>query len=197
MDSQKYEIQWYGSYKLYGTKDDSIFTQPVANQAGIYLWTIPFKNKYLVYYVGETGRSFATRFTEHTRDYLYGFYRVYDPQQFTNGKKRLVWGGMWKPSTRGPHRMLEFLNRYTELSSIIYKFIEQFRVFLAPLDVQKRIRQRIEGAIANRLLEQPGLIGKFQDSDIRYRPRRIDEKPVSVKMAAFEPILGLCSELLA
>jgi len=197
MGFQRYEMQWHGPYVLYGTKYGSIFTQPETKKSGIYLWTIPFEKRYLTYYVGETGRSFATRIMEHTRDYLSGFYRVYDPLQFAGGKKKFVWGGMWKPGRRDPHRMLEFLNRYAELSTAIYEFLGQFRIFLAPLDVEERTRQRIEAAIANRLFEQSGLIGKFQDEDIRYRPRRTDEEPISVKMISFESILGLCSELTA
>ena len=153
MGFQRYEMRWYGPYKWYGTKNDSLFTQPEAKESGIYLWAIPFEKRYLTYYVGETGRSFANRIIEHTRYYLHGFYRVYDPRQFAEGKKRLVWGGMWKPGTRGPIRMLEFLNRYAELSTVIYEFLGQFRIFVVPLSVEKRIRQRVEAAIANRLFE--------------------------------------------
>lgn len=195
MGSQTYELQWYGPYKWYGTTDDCIFTRPEAKKSGIYLWTIPFKKQYLTYYVGETGKSFASRHIWHTRDYLHGLYRVYDPHQFGQGTKTFVWGGMWKPGTRGARHMLEFLNRYAELSSIIYEFLGQFRIFLTPLDAKERVRRRIEAAVANRLYEQPGLISKFQNSDIKYWPRRANEEPIPVKMISFEAILGLCGEL--
>jgi len=197
MASQRYEIRWYGPYSWYGTKDDSFFIQPVSKKSGVYLLAIPFKNGYLTYYVGETGRPFATRLIEHARYYLHGLYRIFDPRQFAEGKKELVWGGMWKPGTKGPRRMLEFLNRYSELSPLIYEFLGMLKIFVAPLDVEKRIRERIEAAIANRLYQQPGVVGKFQDDDIKYRPRRTDEEPFSVRMGSFETILGLCSELTA
>lgn len=197
MDSQKYKIRWYGPYKLYGTEDNSIFTTPEAKQPGIYLWTVPFKKQYLTYYVGETGMSFTERFVEHTQSYLDGLYRIYSPSQFADGSKVLVWDGMWKKKYSKPARMLEFMNRYLELAPIINAYLERFRIFVAPLNVEERIRQRIEGAIASRLLQQPGPIGSFQDSDIRYRPRRNDEEPISVQMVACESILGLCRELLA
>jgi len=199
MDSPAYEILWYGPFKFCGTEDDSIFTTPEAKQPGIYLWTVPYKKQYLTYYVGETGRSFAERFVEHTQSCLNGYYRIYDPRQLANGSKLLVWDGLWKKEYRGmvPKRMLEFVNRYLELAPVINAYLRQFRIFLAPINVNERIRQRIEGAIASRLYEQSGLIGEFQDEDIRYRPRRNDEEPISVKMVDFEPILGLCSELSA
>jgi len=197
MSSQRYEIRWYGPFKFHGTEDDSVFTAKEAEYPGIYLWTIPFKKQYLVYYVGETGRSFDERFVEHTQNCLNGLYRIYDPSRFAEGAKVLVWDGMWKKEYSKPARMQEFMNRYLELAPVINKYLRQFRIFVAPLDAEERIRQRIEGAIADRLREQLGIIGDFQDSDIRYRSRRDDEKPFSVKIEAFEPILGLCSELLA
>lgn len=187
-------MRWYGPYKWYGPKDRALFSSPEVKKAGIYLWTIPFKKQYLVYYVGETGRSFAARFTEHTRDYLYGLYRIYDPHHFTQGKKTLLWEGMWKSSICD--RMGEFLNRYSELSPLVYKLMGAFRIFLAPLDVEDRIRQRIEAALAKRLYQQPGLVGKFQDDDIRYSPRRHGEKPISVSKIFPEEILGLGNELI-
>jgi len=152
MEPMAYQMQWYGPYRWYGTEDSSFFTQPIAKKSGIYLWAIPFNNRYLTYYIGETGRSFAERTIEHTRNYLHGLYRVYDPNQFAQGKKKLVWRGMWKPGTKGPHVMLDFLSRYPKLSSVIYEFLGQLRIFLAPIEVEKRIRERIEAAIANSLL---------------------------------------------
>jgi hypothetical protein len=191
------ELRWYGPYRWYGTNDACIFAIPEAEKPGIYLWTIPFESGYLAYYVGETGRPFADRFIEHTRDYLYGFYRVYDPKEFAKGKKTLVWDGMWKSDRRDMKYMLEFLNRYLELSQVVYEFLGQLRIFVGPLDVKERIRQRIEATLADSLRKQPGLIGKFQDADIRYRKRQANEKPISVTMTSNEQILGLCNELIA
>jgi len=183
------EIHWLGPYKW-----KCIFNLPKGKQAGVYIWTIPYRGKYLVYYVGETGRTFVRRFTEHTRDYLYGYNRVYDPRLFSQGTKQLVWGGMWKPGTR--NRMGEFLKRYLELSPIIYDFMGLFRIFLGPLDIEKRFRQRVEAAIAENLYRQLGLIGEFQDGDIRYQPRKAIEEPIKVVMIGNEDILGMAGELL-
>lgn len=197
MESEKYVVNWHGPYKLYGTKDDSVLATVLAKQKGIYLWAAPFEGKYLTYFVGETGRSFATRFLEHIRYYLYGFYRVYDPDDFVHGRKTLVWDGMWKPDRKSPEIMLEFLNRYPELSQLIYRYLGEFRIFLAPIDAQRRVRQRIEAAIAKRLLEQQGLTSEFHDHEVRYLSKRTDEAPILVEMQAFESILGLCNELQA
>ncbi len=73
-----------------------LFAQPEAQQSGIYLWTIPFGEQFLTYYVGETGRSFVARHTEHAQSYLHGLYRVYDPQLFAKGEKVFIWEGCGK-----------------------------------------------------------------------------------------------------
>lgn len=195
MVSNQYELKWRGPFRWYGKDDDVLFGRQEVKRAGIYLWTIPFEKQYLTYYVGETGRSFAVRFTEHTREYLSGLYRLYDPPSFAKGTKVLLWEGMWKPGTRD--RMGEFLNQFSKLAPVIHELLRLFRIFIAPLDAESRIRQRIEAAVAHRLYQSPGLIGEFQDQDIRYSPRRSDEKPISIKMSLSEPILGLGDELMA
>jgi hypothetical protein len=182
---------------LYGSKDDSVLISPESGKTGVYLWTVPYQEKYLAYYVGETGKSFAHRTMQHTQYYLNGFYRVYDPKEFVKGSKSLIWGGMWKTGRKGPDTMLEFLNQYTELSTEIDKFLKAFRIFLAPLDSERRIRQRIEAAINSRLCEQPGIVGSFQDKDIKYLPKRADEDAILVRINSHEPILGLANELTA
>jgi hypothetical protein len=195
MGSQQYEVQLHGPYRWYGKKDECLFRASEATKSGIYLWTIPFNRKYLTYYVGETGRSFKARFTEHTRDYLYGLYRVYDPIPFAQGRKKLVWEGMWQPGTRD--RVDEFLNRYLDLSPAVYSLLGKLRIFLAPLDAEKRIRQRIEGSLALRLQQHSDLTRNFFDSGIRYLTKQADEPPIHVTIISKECIFGLPHKLAA
>lgn len=44
--------------------------------------------------------------------------------------------------------MCQFLEKHSELAPKIIRFIEQFRVFLAPIDADNRMRERIESEIA-------------------------------------------------
>jgi len=191
--SKVYNLKWYGPYEWYGR--NSIFAHPLGKEVGIYLFTVPFEGNHLIYYVGETGRSFTQRFLEHTQAYLSGLYRVYEPTQFMSGKKVLVWGGMWKTSTR-INRMEEFLNRYSELSPIITQFLQCMRVFIAPLKEEKKIIERIEAAVAQQLYGQTGIVGAFQDNDIRYRPKRNDEEPIIIKMSQTENLLGIRNQIM-
>jgi hypothetical protein len=45
------------------------------------------------------------------------------------------------------------------------------------------------------LLEQDGIIGSFQDSDIRYYPRRSKEKPIKIRLRHSELLMGISGEL--
>lgn len=120
-------VQWFGPYNFDGSTDEKVFTNKLSNEKGVYLWAIPFDGKYLVYYVGETGVSFAKRLLQHTQNYLSGFYRIFDPEEFAKGKKVLIWGGMWKSDRKNPKFICDFLQRYSELGSRVVKFVKQFR----------------------------------------------------------------------
>jgi len=189
-------IQWFGPYSFVGDEDENVFTNSLGQKKGVYLLTIPFDEKYLVYYVGETGVSFAQRLLQHVQSYLNGFYRVFDPEEFVRGRKILVWGGMWKTDRRDSKLMCEFLERHSELAPKILRFIEQFRVFLAPVEADKRIRERLEAEIARSLNVQEGIISSFQDKDVRYYPRRAKESPLKTAMAFPECIMGMKAELI-
>jgi hypothetical protein len=128
MCPKTYEIELLGPYEWYGP--NSLFLRPESEKFGIYMWTIPFNQRYLVYYIGETGISFANRLLDHTRNYLHGLYRVYDPKNFVKGEKFLIWEGMWKKELEKPTtRIVKFLKSYLELSKALYDFLGAFRVY--------------------------------------------------------------------
>jgi hypothetical protein len=195
-DSLRVRVQLFGPYSFTGCQDDNVFINPLGKKKGFYLLTIPFDDKYLVYYAGETGVSFAQRKLQHVQSYLNGFYRVFNPKEFVRGRKVLVWGGMWKTDRRDPKLMSEFLERHSELAPKILKFIEQFRVFLAPIEADKRIRERLESEIARSLNVQEGIVSSFQDKDVRYDARRAKESPLKIAMSFPECIMGMEAELI-
>jgi hypothetical protein len=161
------EVEFLRPYRFIGSRDESVLSAPIGKKKGVYLWTIPFRKKYLAYYVGETGVSFAVRSLQHVQSYLNGLYRLYDPEEFRNGKKVLVWDGMWKPGRKDPGTMNEFLQGYSKFAPMILDFIQGFRLFLAPFEGERRIRLRIEAAITASLNKQPGIAGEFQDKEAR------------------------------
>ncbi len=191
------EINFAGPYAWFQDADVPALDQaPMARSHGIYLWTVPTEAGEWVYYVGETGRGFAARMTEHLRQQLSGMYHIYDPKALAHGDKRALWNGLYG-DTRETEGLHGFVNRLPELSVPLAGFIKLMRFHVAELSQEKRLRERIEAAISRHLKNQPGIIGTFQDDGIRYRPRRTGEEPVIVKCRSAGRILGLPDRLEA
>ena len=91
--------------------------------------------------------------------------------------------------------MSEFLERFPELGPQIPQLLGTMRIFIATLDAEKRIRQRIEAGIAHHLQKMPGLVGQFQDDDIRYWLKRENEDPLTIGITVSAPIYGMPSKL--
>jgi hypothetical protein len=201
MPSQPLRLNCFGPFRFVGDEDENIFTSKTrtGQKRGVYLLTVPLDGKYLVYYVGETGNSFSERLLQHVRCYLDGYYRLYNPEKFAIGDKELIWGGMWKRERKDPRFISEFIESYSILTPKIAKFISQFCIFVIPLEVDKRLDkrlgERVEATIKRILLEQEGKVGEFQDRDIRYRPKRPKEQPLSVILKFSKPIMGLVEEI--
>ncbi len=196
MVTDSLSVKWYGPYSFVGRETENVFTCSMGERKGVYLFTIPFEGKYLVYYVGETGASFVNRLLQHVQSYLNGFYRVFEPEEFVKGRKVLLWGGMWKTDRREPQLICDFIDRQAVLGPKILMFLKQFRIFLAPIDEEKRIIERVEAEIARSITQQEGLSGAFQDKDIRYRPTRPNEQQFRVIMTFPKSIMGLREELV-
>lgn len=156
---------------------------------GVYLWTVKLDQGELVFYVGQTGRSFSLRMLEHFREHMSGGYSLYEPEEFSQGRKVLLWPGRF-----GPDRELStsvFIDEFSQLSSAIVDLAKLYRFFVAPLDCDKRFRERIEAGISEHLHKQPGIVGEFQDTGVLYRSRLENEEPVQVRIQCEENLVGI------
>jgi len=173
----------------------SVFDNPFSKKQGIYLWTVPQKEGELVYYIGETGRSFSIRMLEHLKEHLAGFYHLYDPIKMQNGIKDSVWPGYYDKNNR--KAITDIINNSVGNTAVAYELTKVYKFYLAPTEIEDRLRRRIEAAIAIHLYNQPGIIGSFQDDGIRYAPRKEREEPVQVTIEAPNMICGLPNEINA
>ncbi|MCZ6688107.1 MAG: hypothetical protein O7H41_00685 [Planctomycetota bacterium] len=174
---------------------DYLFSSEVVDHPGIYLWTVPHSEGDLVYYVGETGRPFRQRLQEHVVSYLAGMYRIYDPAEFAEGRKELLWPGMSRKP--GLAQAAEYLERSAEIAPALRKLLGLLRFNLLPFEGESRPRKRIEAAIALHLRAQPGVVGAFQESDIHYSGKTSEEEPPAVEFVGYETIQGLAASLQA
>jgi hypothetical protein len=196
MEGNDIKIIFSGPYSWHGSSDaPSLFESPLGGRSGIYLWTVPHSEGSLIYYVGETGRSFGVRFFEHFKEHFSGCYHIYEPTSLSKGDKVTLWAGKYDKSFKFSFSSL--IERFTELAPAITEHAKLYRFFLAPMDCEKRFRERVEAAIAKHLYDQPGVIGKFQEGGIRYRPRMPKEEGIWVSIETEAKIMGLPSRLMA
>ncbi len=182
-------VSFGGPFSWPGTPDAaSIFDANEGLAAGIYLFTVPLPDGYLIYYVGETGRTFRDRLFEHYTEHASAMYHVYSPAEFARGEKVMLWPGRFDMECRKSKR--ECVAAYTELYGPIWEMTRMFRLFLTPLACDTRIRRRIESAIANALYATPGVVGAFQDK-VNYSPRLDGEAPIGCVVSSSARLLGL------
>jgi hypothetical protein len=117
---------------------------------------------------------------EHLSEQLSGRYRIYEPEAFAQGRKKLLWRGVYGP---GAETNVEgFVSQLSAMAPALVQFVRTMRFHVAPASASDRIRRRIEAALAGHLYRQDGVLGQFQDSDIRYTPRSKNEEPVRVQL---------------
>lgn len=196
MNNNSLHLQFSGPFILCGTNGVSALDAEIASKAGLYLWTVRTHEGVLVEYVGETGVSFAERSRQHMVQCLGGYYRIWDASLLRQGKRELVWGGMWQKHRR--NSMAEFISVYTDLAPKILDYLSVIDVFVAPLDSTQRIRRRIERALWDSLGDQPPPVSTFLQDSIRHNTRRkFEEEPVAVSISCAQAIEGLPSQLQA
>ena len=194
--SRKITVSFAGPFSWPGTPDaPSIFDADLRRQSGIYLWTIPWEEGHLIYYVGETGRSFEVRLLEHYVEHAACMYHVYSPAEFSRGEKVELWPGRYDSLNRKSAQGC--IDQYPRLCAPIAELTLLYRLFIAPLEAEARERRRVEAAIAAHLYAQPDLVGAFQDRGIRYTSRRPDEEPIECVVTSTALLLGLPDRLLA
>lgn len=188
--SNSIQIEFIGPYLwVENIHFPCIFNSDISNNSGLYLWTVPYNNHELIYYVGETGRNFSIRFSEHFKEHFSGAYHIYEPAKFKQGIKECLWPGRYDKYNRTT--INDFIKSAESLYPSILELSKTYRFYVSSFESDKRLRQRIESSIAEYLYQQPGIIGGFQDTGIRYFPRKSDEPIISVTISQSGKLLGL------
>lgn len=193
MICQELLIEIKGPYSFLKTQIPSFFDISLIDRKGIYLWTVPYMDSELVYYVGQTGRSFRTRMIEHIKGYISGEYGINDPEELQKGKRVRLWQGLCRGG-----KIIDFLTRHDKLFPKIMELFNLFRLYLIPLplDCESRLRKRIEGTIAEILYNYKGVVGEFQEPDIKYQKPKINRGTIRIELRHNSKILGLPDELI-
>lgn len=187
--NEAYTLNWHGPFCLQGG-ENSLFGSSVAKHHGIYLLTVEHQDGYLIYSAGLTTRTFKKRFQEHIKAYRTGVYTIFDAKSFKNGDRVQVWRGFWFQK-RTNEIEKEFKERYEEINFATSELLATFRIFLAPLTVEKRVLERLEAAIMNNLYLGIGTVSNLPDRGMHLVPRRSDEKAFRVNSISAVCLHGL------
>jgi len=189
------KVRFTGPFSWVSAPDSTtLFSEGVPKHFGIYLWAVSLPDGYLVSYVGETGRSFTTRMVEHYKELASCMYHLYEPQKYSQGEKVPIWPGRYDKADRKTPQ--ECIEQYSALNHVVSASVRSYRFLLAPLDCDKRLRRRVEAAIASTLMSVPGKVGEFLDEGIVYQSRREEEDPVEVSISSSVKIHGLPGRLI-
>ena len=170
------DLAWIGPCGWPTLNDD---LRALPETAGVYLLTVDFEDGYLIYAAGITRRPFKKRFREHTRAYLSGIYNVLDIRAMGVGQRREVWHGFWT-KTRSPQKQQEYDVREHEIQTAAREQMRGFRIFVAEVETQNRIPERIEAAVMAHLYAAPQPYCDVPDRGMMLMPRWESEPPVVI-----------------
>ena len=177
VDASPIEINWLGPFGWPGFGDTSDI---LPNTPGIYLWTAEYlQGGYLIYAAGITRRPMKKRFSEHTRAYLNGTYTLFDMDALRQGVRKEVWHGFWTKK-RSAERQQEFDRRRSELDAAARAQLAAFQIFVATVDPQPRLLERLEAAIMNCLYNQAAPLSDIPDRWMMLAPRWPAEAPLTI-----------------
>ncbi len=178
-------IVWAGPYGWPKYEGD---LPVVPDHSGVYLQTVKFRDGYLIYAAGVSARSIRERFAAHTRKYLSGDYNVLDIDALQHGVRLEIWHGWWWGL---PEKRILFENRKLAIVDAVHKQLTGFRIFVANLDVEKRILERLESSIMKTLAEQPRPFCDIPDEGMWLARRASSENPISVTNQCSSKLFGI------
>ena len=183
----KITLRWKGPFSLLPlVARPEIYSAPDSGVPGVYLWAIQQDKTYLVNYVGIAAYNVASRQDDHMRLYLSGKYTIYDPHEFAQARKVVIFD---------PREGLSaFLSRYDELSAALLKHVGCIHLFFAPIASEKVMLERIESSIIEALKGAGGRVENFLDN-FRISRWVPEEQRISVAVAGSPSFQGLPHEL--
>ena len=191
-DIRMLSIHWSGPFSWPGYETATLLPA-LPDVPGVYMETYAHGHAFLVRGCGITTRSVRRRFREHTNHYHAGTYNVLDMEAVADAKRKLVHQGSWWSKKRFAGPKLEG----PALHQAVDRQLRMLRLFVAELREEKRILERIESAVMNRLYRSEPPYCDFLDKGTFRVVRQKDEPPIWVSMSCDHPLLALPARLLA
>ena len=191
-DSSKIKTQvinWEGPYAF--PKFKKLNNLPALPEcSGVYLFTCDYLDDLVLYGVGITTRPFKKRLLEHSRFYFKGKYNVLNIAALKKGLRVEIWHG-WQYASSHQE---EYQARKEEISIATEKQLQQTKIYIANIE-DKRIQERIEGAVAFALYSSKEAYADIIDKGMNLKGRNNSEMPIKIVNISDQKIYGLPKEL--
>ena len=89
----------------------------------------------------------------------------------------------------------DFLRRASEIKAATKCWLDGYRVFVAPLNVERRVRERIEAGLMAAFMKSEPPVCDMPDQGMSLSSRWPSETSIFVRNVSSERILGLPSEM--
>ena len=148
-------LDWQGPHRFVAGPQ-SVFVAPSSSASGLYLWVVPTPRGPLVLRVGETGKPFWQRHHHHLEAFQEGQYPIYRAASLARGRPDPIHPGYVGDPRRRALLRSRFAGKRTRITSELIATLSLITIYLAPISVPLRIRQRIQTALMQRLRALPG-----------------------------------------
>lgn len=146
-------LSWHGPFTFVPCADElCVFNQSLAQQPGIYLWTIAHGDGYLINYVGQ-----ASKQTMHKR-LAQGVQYVLSGQDYWANLDKFE-AGVREVEPKIP--IQQFLGEYDQRSGEIIRLLRLYQVFLSPHAGNVCSTKQIESLLIDRLRQGDGPVASF------------------------------------
>ena len=191
-DSSKIKTQvinWEGPYAF--PKFEKLNILPALPEcSGVYLFTCDYLGDLVLYGLGITKQLFKKRISQHGYAYNSGKYNVLDMKALKEGIRKEIWHG-WKYARSHQD---EYHSRKEEISIATEMQLQNTKIYIANIE-EKRIQERIEGAIAFQLYASKAAYADIIDKGMNLKGRYNSEIPINIINNVDQKIFGLPREL--
>lgn len=123
------QVTWQGPFLWPGVEAENggvrIEESSLAHEAGIYLWTVPYQDGYLIYAAGQTTRPFLKRLKEHSSAHRNGFFTIFDMDDLRRGIRTEIWHGAFG-GRLSTERQADYESRRQEIAEAAQQQLASF-----------------------------------------------------------------------
>lgn len=177
------ELEVIGPFSWLSSSADApprIFDVSASTKCGVYLFTVPMAKSRLIYWVGQTSQPVRARLATHSREFLAGTYNVLDMAELREGKRTVLWQGLWWRKDSAD-RYEEYLLNAGKVAPLTLEQLQVTHIYVIPTPKNRRLLARLEASIVNTLYADPE-VGMILDRGYSLSPRWKTEDPIQIRL---------------